>query len=96
MLTITQTAADAMETIFAAAPEVPDTAGMRITHDVGTDGRPSFRLAVVERPEESDEVVDAENVSVFLESGTSALLDDKILDARVEGDKIGFTLDEQQ
>lgn len=96
MLTITQNAADAMETIFSAAPEVPDTAGMRITHDVGEDGRPAFRLAVVERPEASDQVVDAENVSVYLESATSPLLDDKILDARVEGDKIGFTLDEQQ
>jgi iron-sulfur cluster assembly protein len=92
VLTITQNAAQAMETIFASAPEVPDSAGMRISRDTASDGQPAFRLAVVEAPEQSDEVVEAENVSVFIEDGTSDLLDDKVLDARIEEGKIGFML----
>jgi hypothetical protein len=33
---------------------------------------------------------------VFLDAEAAELLDDKVLDARMEGDQVGFTLRDQQ
>lgn len=95
MLTITQTAAEAIDTIVASAPDVPDTAGLRIAQGVGPDGRDALALSLVGAPEPDDQVIEAQNASVFLESETATLLDDKVLDARVEGGQVGFVLTEQ-
>lgn len=95
VLTITHTAAEAIETIVTSTPEVPDTGGLRIARGVGPDGQQAFALSVAEAPESSDEVVDAQGVPVFLESETASLLDDKVLDARVEAGQVSFLLTDQ-
>ena len=95
MLTITQTAAEAIEAIVPSAPEVPDTCGLRIAHGVAPDGQEAFAVSVVDAPEPTDQVVDGQQTPVYLDSETAPLLDDKVLDARVEGGQVGFLLMEQ-
>jgi iron-sulfur cluster assembly protein len=96
MLAVTEAAASAIDGILASS-ELPDEAGMRITAEVGLseEGAPrtSLHLAVVEAPEENDQVV--EDAPVFLEPEAAAFLDDKVLDADVAGDQVHFDLKEQ-
>ena len=41
-------------------------------------------MAAAATPEEGDQVVDEKGARVFVDSGVAALLDDKVLDARVD------------
>jgi len=96
MLAVTQEAASAIDGILAR-PELPDEAGVRITTEIGVaeEGAPrtELRLAVVEQPDASDQVLD--DAPVFLEPEAAALLEDKVLDADVAGDEVHFNLKEQ-
>ena len=91
-LTITHEAAEAIDAVVQSAPEAPDTAGLRITRGVTPEGQEGLQLSVTDRPAPDDAVVEAEGASVFLDSEAATLLDDMVLDAEVDGDRIGFTL----
>lgn len=80
MLTVTENAAEAIRRI-TTGPEVPESAGVRISAQ-GTDVE-SLSLAMTEGPAQGDQVVEASEATVYLESGAASLLDDKVLDARV-------------
>jgi iron-sulfur cluster assembly protein len=95
VLTITDTAAEALEAIVASDPQTADTAGLRITRGVSQDGRQALAMAIADVPEPTDQVVEGHRVPVFLEPEAATLLDDKQLDARIEGDQVGFLLLEQ-
>jgi iron-sulfur cluster assembly protein len=92
MLTITPTAAEALDTIVASVPDAPETTGLRIAQSAGPDGRPGFTLELAAEPEAGDQVVDGAQVPVFVEAGVAEVLDDKILDAEMDGDQVGFSL----
>ena len=96
MLAISEDAATAIRGIVGAAG-VPEGAGLRITREVNTDesGEPrtDLRLSVVAEPQEGDEVLDEERV--FVDPDAAELLDDKLLDADVQGDDVRFSLDVQ-
>lgn len=99
MLALTPTAAEVVDTIVTQE-ELPDTAGLRITSEEAkasenSDGsQRDLRLAVVEEPESGDEQV--EGAQIYLEPGATAeLLQDKVLDAKVDGSEVRFTLFEQ-
>ena len=94
MLTITQNAEQALDAVVAAE-NAPEGAGVRISQGVGADGQAAVGLAVAPAPEPGDAVVDDANVPVFLAAEVAELLDDKILDAQVEGDQIAFQLGAQ-
>ena len=96
MLTITHEAAEAIDAVVQSAPDVPDGAGLRIARGVAPDGQEGLQLSVAGEPEPDDAVVEAEGTPVFLDSDAAAMLDDKVLDARVEGEQVGFMLLEQQ
>ena len=93
MLMLTQTAAEALDTIVEAAP-VSEAAGVRISQQVTPEGQPGLTLSLVEEPDPSDQVVetDGEHVPVFVEQTAAPALEDKVLDARVEGDQVGFVV----
>jgi iron-sulfur cluster assembly protein len=95
VLTITHEAAEAIDSVVHSAPGAPDTAGLRITRGVAPDGQEGLALSVTDGPAAEDAVVEAEGTPVFLDQEAAALLDDKVLDARVEGGQIGFMLREQ-
>jgi len=99
MLALTPTAAEVVESIVSQQ-ELPDTAGLRITSQEGeaaADGSGSqrdLRLSVVEQPEAGDSLV--EGSQVYVEPGeTAELLEDKVLDAEVEGNEVRFSLAQQ-
>jgi iron-sulfur cluster assembly protein len=99
MLALTPTAAEVVESIVSQQ-ELPDTAGVRITSEQGeaaADGSGSqrdLRLSVVEQPETGDALI--EGTQVYVEPGETAdMLDDKVLDAEVEGNEVRFSIAQQ-
>jgi iron-sulfur cluster assembly protein len=94
VLTITPDAEQAIDAMVATG-SAPEGAGLRISQGVGADGQPAIGLSVAPAPEVGDEVVEETNVPVFLAADVVPLLDDKVLDARLEGDQITFRIGEQ-
>jgi iron-sulfur cluster assembly protein len=101
MLSLTPTAAEVVDSIVTQQ-ELPETAGLRITSEMTGGGaaangsRPhrDLRLSVVQEPESEDERV--EGAQIYVEPGeTAEMLEDKVLDAEVEGDEVRFTLSPQ-
>ena len=90
MLTLTPTAESAIREIIDTAPI--DDGGLRISADPGSDGQVGFRLALVEGPEPLDQVVEDVAVPVFLEPEAAPLLDDGVLGATVEDERVTFTV----
>lgn len=92
MLAITEDAATAIDSIVASSG-LPEGAGLRITQEVnpqsGEEARPDFRLSPAKSAEEGDVVL--EDVRIFIEPGAADFLDNKLLDADVEGDKVHFS-----
>lgn len=94
MLTLTDTAAEAIRGIVAA-PELPDGAGLRIATQPGSGEAAALEVSVAETPAETDQVVDESGARVFVEADAVPLLDDKLLDAQIDGTRVGFMLSEQ-
>jgi iron-sulfur cluster assembly protein len=94
VLAITDTAAEAIRGIVSA-PELPDGAGLRITTQPGTGEAAALEVTVAETPAVDDQVVDEAGARVFVEADAVPLLDDKLLDAQIEGSRVGFMLSEQ-
>ena len=96
MLAITDTAAEAIRGIVAA-PELPEGAGLRIATVAPAEGEAAAALevSVAETPAENDQVVSESGARVFVEAEAVPLLDDKLLDAQIEGTRVGFMLSEQ-
>ena len=89
MLTITQ---DAVDAIKAVAP--PGT-GLRLsTADMPRDGQPALQVEVAEKPEPDDRLLEAEGAQVYLDPTAATLLEDKVLDARVQGSSVRFAIAE--
>jgi len=95
VLTITHEAAEAIDSVVHSAPDAPDTAGLRIARGVAPDGQEGLSLSVTSGPAPDDAVLEAEGTPVFLDQEAADILDDKVLDARVEDGQIGFMLREQ-
>jgi iron-sulfur cluster assembly protein len=94
MLTITEQAEEALDAVVAAE-NAPEGAGIRISQGVTANGQPAMGLALAVAPEPGDAVVEEANVPVFLAPEVAELLDDKVLDAQVEGDQIAFKIEVQ-
>ncbi len=94
MLAITEAAAEAIKGV-ASSQGAPDGAGLRIATppEGAPEGGLEVSLAAV--PAEDDEVIDEGGAHVFLESGAAEALDDKLLDARVGGGRVRFTVSQQ-
>ncbi len=91
MLSITSQATEAIRGIVAA-PELPDGAMLRIDSQPGA----GLQIGVVTEPAPGDEVLSAEGVELAVEPATATLLDDKRLDAAIDGDQVTFTISDQE
>lgn len=80
MLTMTETAAEAVKTIVSKVPQAAD-GGVRIA-DTGADT--GFELSVAPAPESTDQIVTTDGAKVFLDEGAAAALTDRVLDAELE------------
>jgi iron-sulfur cluster assembly protein len=96
MLALTPTAAEAVETIVSQ-PGLPERAGLRISapppSQDGAEAGATLQMGVVEAPLPDDEVI--EGAPLYLEQATVQFLDDKVLDADVEGEQVRFSFSEQ-
>ena len=91
MLALTENAVDAVKRIVESSDEASETAGLRLVAEQ-TGMEANFQLSVTQLPAEDDEVVEEEGARVFLEPKAASLLDDKVLDASVEENKVAFTI----
>jgi iron-sulfur cluster assembly protein len=64
------------------ADQIPEASGLRITG--GSTDEPALEVAPAAAAEPGDETLEQDGATVFLDSGAQALLDDKVLDARVD------------
>jgi Fe-S cluster assembly iron-binding protein IscA len=95
LLQITPAAAEAIDAITRA---VPGSAGVRITTLPQTSTNGGGPVAVFDfyptpEPGDEDEIVEEQGVQVFLEPEVVPLLDDKLLDAELDGDEVRFTVE---
>lgn len=79
MLAVTENATSVIQQL-TDRPELPDGAGLRIA---SSDEAQNLTVSPAGAPEEGDQVVEEGGARVFLESEAAAMLDDKVLDARV-------------
>ncbi|MGI8773985.1 MAG: HesB/YadR/YfhF-family protein [Actinomycetota bacterium] len=93
MLAITPSALEAIQGI-TSQPGVPEGAGLKISGQTTPEGT-AVELSLAESPEESDQVLQAQDAHVFVAAPLTELLDDKVLDAEVREDQIAFRLLEQ-
>ncbi|MCL8025941.1 Fe-S cluster assembly protein HesB [Nocardioides bruguierae] len=81
MLTLTENATTILNQL-SASPELPDSAGLRITSENEAD--PSFSATMATAAEPGDQVVEQGGTTVYLDERAAQVLDDKILDASVD------------
>jgi iron-sulfur cluster assembly protein len=89
MLTITSNAAEAIREIVQST-DVPDEGGIRISIARQNGAQASLELALSPAPLEGDEVLDADGAHVFLDELAAMALEDKSLDAQIDGGEISF------
>jgi iron-sulfur cluster assembly protein len=93
MLAMTQQAAEVVESIVGR-PEVPDTAVLRITtqesNSNGSGPAHDLQLELVSAPGEDDVIV--EDLPISVEPQAASFLDDKVLDAEIDGEGVHFRL----
>ena len=92
MLTLTPIASEAIRQLSAQTDD-PEASGIRIAPAVGGDEFPegtALELSLVEEPEPTDEKVDDDGATVYLEPHVAGFLDDKVLDAQVEEGRVTF------
>jgi iron-sulfur cluster assembly protein len=96
VLAITETAATAIKGL-AASQELPDEGGVRIATREGAEVEDpgTLKLSLAEGPAEDDAVVEEHGAQVFLAPHAVSYLDDKLLDASIEGSQARFVLGEQ-
>ena len=92
MLTLTPNAEQAVRKLVADSPISEEEGGLRIAPGQPTPEGVPLELSIVGSPEPHDKDAGAPDAHVYLEPTAAEALDDKILDAEVEGDNIGFTL----
>src|SRR4051812_28366333 len=91
MLTITDSAAEAVRRISAGSGLEPEP-GLRISVGEPTaDGTP-LEIGLAGAAESTDQTVDEDGARVYVDEVVVPALDDKVLDAAIEGDHIHFAL----
>ncbi len=94
MLTLTDSAAEAVKYAMDAAEGLPEGGGLRISaQDVGDST--GLGMAVAPVPSDDDQVIEEEGARVFVAPEVAPFLEDKVLDAEQEGSSIQFSLADQ-
>lgn len=89
MLTLTDTAAQAVKAIVSQDPAADD-GGVRIRH---TGAESGYELSVAPAPEPADVVVVTDGARVFLDESATLALEDRVLDAALgEDGSVRFAL----
>jgi iron-sulfur cluster assembly protein len=92
MLTLTPSAEEAVRRIVASAPVDDDTGGLRISAgDPTPEGMP-LEITIVDVPAQGDQDAGAPDAHVYVDPSAVEALEDKLLDAQLEDDRVGFAL----
>jgi len=91
MLTITDNAAEAVRQISANSGLEPEP-GLRISVWQPTPEGTPLEISVAAGAEATDQTVEEDGARVYLEEPVAEALDDKVLDAQLEGDQVRFAL----
>ena|ERR687886_720357 len=92
MLTLTPSAEEAVRQIVAHAPIDDDTGGLRIAPGEPTPEGVPLEISIVDVPEPEDQDAGAADAHVYVDPRAAEALDDKLLDAQLEEDSVGFAL----
>jgi Fe-S cluster assembly iron-binding protein IscA len=95
VLAITAEAAEAIKRIIVEAG-YDETAGLRVGLNRVNEERVSLQLLAAQEPAKGDHVIDYEGVRLFVDPNAYTTLDDRILDAKVTEQGIGFTMGRQE
>ena len=92
MLTLTPTASAAVHALLDH-PDLPESSGLRLQGQLDPTGRPGIGIEVVDAPEDGDQLVPAGGGrDVFLSADIAAVLDDQMLDAELDQERVAFSL----
>jgi iron-sulfur cluster assembly protein len=94
LLALTDNAVQAVTHLVSSSESVPESGGLRMVAERVGD-QANLQLSVVPLPAEDDAVIEEQGARVFLEPEAASLLDDKVLDATVEQDRIAFAIADQ-
>ena len=94
MLALTDSAVQVVTEIVSSSDQPSETGGLRVVAEQA-ETQVNFQLSVVPVPAEDDEVIEEQGARVFLEPDAASLLDDKVLDAKLEQNKVAFTIADQ-
>jgi iron-sulfur cluster assembly protein len=94
LLALTDRAVEAVKDIVSSSGEASETGGLRMTAE-RADGKATFKLRVVPLPADDDAVIEEHGARVFVEANAAMLLDDKVLDATTDRDRVAFTFVDQ-
>ena len=91
MLTITDNAAEAVRQISAGSGLEPDP-GLRISAGEPTPEGTPLEISVAGEAESTDETIEEGGARIYLEELVAPALDDKVLDAEIDGDTVRFAI----
>lgn len=95
MLVLTEKATEVIRTLIES-PDTPDESGLRISSPPGAEDTKNLKVTWAEGPEEGDHVIEEDGARVLLEADAKRVLDDKVLDARVDqGGGVQFLVKDQ-
>jgi Fe-S cluster assembly iron-binding protein IscA len=93
LLALTDSAVEAVRMIMSSTDE-DGAAGVRVRAE-RNGGQTRFLLSVAAMPAEDDAVVEDHGARVFLDTRAASLLDEKVLDARIDEHQVAFEIDDQ-
>lgn len=95
MLTVTENATTAIRELTSSVEA--DDAGLRIFAQPTENGsnEATLELTLTEGPAMGDQVLDLPESKIYLEMNAAAYLEDKVLDASIEGENVRFSIAEQ-
>ena len=93
MLIMTESAAEAVRQLSAGSGLEPEP-GLRITAGPATQDGPPLEIDLAAEAAPSDQTIEDGGARLYLEELVAPALDDKVLDAEIEGDEVRFELRE--
>jgi iron-sulfur cluster assembly protein len=93
VLAISHGAAEAIKQIVTSSQLTEG--GVRLSVESIDDQGARLDLSLADSPEPGDSLVEEEGANVFVEQNAAMFLDDKVLDATMEGDRVSFSITER-
>jgi iron-sulfur cluster assembly protein len=91
VLSLTDNAVEAARQLAADSGLEPDP-GLRISAGEPTPTGTPIEITLASGPESSDQTVENAGATVYVGDDVAGFLDDKVLDAAIEGDRVRFRI----